>query len=289
MRLHCRVSVWLALAAVAMSWGCDPCFGKTGDDKAKCEDDTDSMEPTGSAQTPAGSTQAADSPSDCITIANLANGEQSAELKSAESVCYKVSAGASGQATFSLVDTNEHIPFMLFFESDVTVLQESTAFANNYPGYAASKSKPIVLERGEYFVKVSALIGPVSTPFTLITSFEPIPVAEPATDPGDQPRSAQDIENGSGVGGYVGPLDEEDVFHFSVDVERSVAITLSDYGDLPWVTVVKDANSNGIIDSGEESAQRYEASFSESLAAGEYYLKVASRGEATTYTLTVTQ
>lgn len=151
------------------------------------------------------------------------------------------------------------------------------------------------LPKGTYFIKVAPRFSGTSTQYELNL----VPTAAPSNfspEPGNTIRTAANL----GVLGtrtardYVGTLDTDDFYRFSIGQTRTVevtSITQSSFG--LDVDLIADRNNNGLVDSGEildgRDTSGLSRSFSEELTAGTYFLRVLPRfsNRSTQYELNV--
>jgi len=86
-------------------------------------------------------------------------------------------------------------------------------------------------------------------------------------------------------------LDQADIYRFSLTQESEIGINISGETTRAPITIVADANANGIGNNGEVVASRFSLSdnLATTLSPGEYFLQVGRPPFATQYQLDITQ
>jgi hypothetical protein len=118
--------------------------------------------------------------------------------------------------------------------------------------------------------------------------------ASPETDPGSQPAQAVPFENA--LSGYVGAFDADDYLSFRVTQRSKVTLTMSALSGASTLGIqtIRDANGNGINDSGEMvpilwGDFREGAGVASDLEPGQYFVRVSGGGPGALYTINVAQ
>ncbi len=154
------------------------------------------------------------------------------------------------------------------------------------------------LPAGSYFVGVEPRSTSTSTLYTLNLVTTPFGGTLPA-DPGNTLPAARDLGTLSGTftaKEHVGTLDTVDYYRFTVGSAGSLQARVTGASANTRIQLIRDANSNGLIDNGEilESDTSFSSvflsEFTESLQAGTYFFSVSARStsDSTNYSLSLT-
>ncbi|MUG97974.1 hypothetical protein F7734_38970 [Scytonema sp. UIC 10036] len=174
--------------------------------------------------------------------------------------------------------------------ADVQLLDSSgNAIASSTNGGTATESISRILNAGTYYIRVYPYNG-ANTNYNLNVSATIHDFA------GNNLNSARQINLDSVASTYsdwVGSSDTDDYYRFSLGTKSSFNLALNGLVADADVQLIRDANSNGIIDSGEVIASSTNGSttaesISRTLDAGTYYIRVYPfNGANTNYNLNV--
>ncbi|HEY9658657.1 MAG TPA: PPC domain-containing protein [Allocoleopsis sp.] len=175
-----------------------------------------------------------------------------------------------------------------FLDGNETLTSSYSSITSNSP---ISKTLPA----GTYFLKASSSSAN-NTSYDLTFST----VAKPSSlisDPGSSLGTAYDLGILAGTlvaKDLVGTLDKMDYYKFSLNKSSSFNATLSGLSDTVSITLIADANGNGLIDGGEEFASgsgstSFNSPISRTLSPGTYFIRASSSSSFnnTAYTLTL--
>lgn len=110
----------------------------------------------------------------------------------------------------------------------------------------------VALPRGTFFVELRPARSPGRASYVANLSADISDVPSHAEDPDDAPSLATRIAAGS-FSDYVGPFDEKDAYHFTLEAETEVSITaLSVEGGRLDFRLARDANGNRVADPNED-------------------------------------
>ena len=153
------------------------------------------------------------------------------------------------------------------------------------------------LDAGTYIVEVEHFAG--DTPYDL--TLNPIISTTPVDEAPDSLREARDMDAvpiplvgpGSTRMGFVGDRDPLDLYKFRIDGDADIEISLTNLMADADIILVRDANDDGEIDSGEvisrsaNNDNNDELIQANGLAPGEYFIEVAQFRGNTNYTLDI--
>lgn len=149
-----------------------------------------------------------------------------------------------------------------------------------------ARSRSIPLPRGTYHIRMTA----GTALYGLSLAHTEHAVASPETDPGSEPDESAHAFGpltSQRLGGYVGVLDEKDVYTLSVSEPGTLTVAIEDtVVGVINIDVGQDADGDGIADPGEtiRARDRTGTLTAPLPEAGEYYIRVF--GNETTYTMT---
>jgi hypothetical protein len=230
----------LAFVGVA---ACSPCAGKQGAELDQCE-----AEETASENNPS-----------CETWDTSARLTDSGTLVTDSSACYRFVPTEDGTVTFALSDYQGKIPGLTLLEdkNGNGEFEADEKVTDNYPSNPNVASVSAPLPKEQVF---QLRVDRAATNFNLTGTFERHPDPSPARDPGDEPGEAFDLEALSTArwGGYVGPLDPQDYFAFTLEEVGHVTFGVSDYaGKIPGLSLIRDDNGDGLFQRSELLADNY--------------------------------
>lgn len=196
-------------------------------------------------------------------------------------------------ATLSRV--SESVSMSLIFDANSNgFLDGEETIASGYGSTFSNDSISETLPPGTYFIKVES-----SSYNNTLYDLNLSTVAKPSnllTDPGNSLGAAYNLGTLSSnriVQDFVGDLDKADYYKFTLDKGANFNATLSGLSDSVDITLIRDANSNGLIDGNERirygnGSPSYNNPISTSLQAGSYFIEVEpGYSTNTAYTLTL--
>lgn len=173
-------------------------------------------------------------------------------------------------------------------------LDGTETIASGYGSTSSNDPLSETLPPGTYFVKVeSSSYNNTGYDLNLST------IARPSNllyDPGSSLGTAYSLGTLSGsvnVQDLVGYLDKTDYYKFTLSKDSSFNATLSGLSETVSIDLIRDANSNGLIDGGERirygsGSTSYNYPISTTLQAGTYFIEVEpGYTSQTAYTLTI--
>jgi hypothetical protein len=222
-----------------------------------------------------------------------------------DSFKFSLSVRSSCSLSLSRLKTNANLKLI---DANGTVIAASSQKGNKAENISST------LEAGTFYVQVfckkgntnyrlgaiaQAIPNPVPAPAPTPSPSVVDPLIYPSPEPGQSLRSAYDTGILTGVKGlqdFVGTYDPRDLYRFTLTQPSPVSAKVTGVTSDIGLTLIYDANSNGLIDSGEELGYDYltasnkpYASVSRNLGAGNYFIRVLNDkdGFNTNYTLTI--
>lgn len=139
--------------------------------------------------------------------------------------------------------------------------------------------------------------SPTSGGYTIVVKEAAAPAPAPTPPPdnaGNTLGTARNLGTASGTqsySDYVNSTDTDDFYKFVLGADSNVTLSLSGLGSDAALQLIKDANGNGVIDSGDvlstsNNAGTTSESISSTLTAGAYFARVYRVSGDTGYTLT---
>lgn len=146
------------------------------------------------------------------------------------------------------------------------------------------------LQAGTYFIQVYQSLGDTNYNLTLWAS----PTAPPTDNAGNTLATARDLgilSSPQTMLDYVGALDPNDFYRFTLNGANSVTLNLSGLSADADMQLIQDRNNNGIVDAGEVLAYPWQdgnlpETLTTGLEAGTYYIRIFPYSGSTTYSLT---
>jgi Beta-propeller repeat/Bacterial pre-peptidase C-terminal domain len=173
------------------------------------------------------------------------------------------------------------------------IVDSGEVIARSTAGGASAESIIRTLEAGTFYLRVYPY-GNANTSYNLNVSATPRAI--PLDFAGNNLGNARQItlnSTGSTYTDWVGSVDTDDYYRFTLNTNSSLNLAVNGLTENADVQLIRDANNNGVVDSGEiiisstASGANVESIIS-TLDAGTYYVRVYPNGSANTnYNLNV--
>lgn len=191
---------------------------------------------------------------------------------------YKFSLNQIQQLSATLTGTTERTALQIIYDANKNGVVDSGETAISASG-TGNVSITKTLPSGNYFLKVGPSYfngNPGQYQLTLTPTPDPGNVG---TDPGNTATTSYNLGSLSGtrtLKDYVGTIDEADWYKFSLSQISNISITLDRVSSYDArVSLIRDANNNGIFDSGELlTSKGNNYSLSTDLPTGNYFIVV---------------
>ena len=203
---------------------------------------------------------------------------------------YKFVLGANSNVTLSLTGLGADAALQLIKDANNNgVIDSGDVLATSNNSGTNNESISSTLTAGTYFARVYRVSG--DTSYTLTTNVTAVP---PPDNAGNTLAAARNLGTASGTqsySDYVNSSDTDDFYKFALGADSNVTLSLTGLGTDAALQLIKDANNNGFIDSGDVLATSNNSgtnseSISSTLTAGTYFARVYRVSGDTGYTLT---
>ncbi|MGG6294045.1 pre-peptidase C-terminal domain-containing protein [Leptolyngbya sp. AN02str] len=205
---------------------------------------------------------------------------------------YRFTLNQNSNLTVGFLGASESLDVDLIFDANSNGLVDSGEIIDGSSGASGSYFEP--LPTGTYFIRVQPFFSNRSTQYelTLTSTVRPGNVAP---QPGNTINQALNLGLLSGtrvLKDYVGVLDTVDFYRFTLNQNSNVTIGFLGVSESLDVDLIFDANSNGLVDSGEiiDGSNGASGSYFEPLPTGTYFIRVQPlfSNRSTQYELTLT-
>ncbi len=211
---------------------------------------------------------------------------------------YRFSLTSLSNLNLSLSGVNAFSNLELIFDANNNGVYDSGERLSS--GFASSFSNGTIntpLAAGTYFVRVSTSSSN-NTAYSLTITTTAVATTTPV-DPGNNLGAALNI--GTFVSGsnrtlkdFVGSSDHNDFYRFTVTGSNRLNLSLTELSTGTYLQLVRDENSNGVYDTGEEldsvyASKFFSGSITTNLRAGTYFARIYTDSATanTTYSLSI--
>lgn len=196
---------------------------------------------------------------------------------------YRFTLASTSNLNLSLNSLSDYAELEIIFDSNGNgQVDYNETLGNGYGDSNDNASISSPLGAGTYFIRVNAYYGSTNTNYTLEVSATATLGTTP-TDPGSTLGTAFNIGIVSGsrtsVREFVGSVDHDDYYRFTLASTRSLNLSLSGLSDSAYAELIFDSNGNGVYDYDESlystsGSSSNSGTINRTLGAGNYFIRV---------------